>query len=127
MALLDRSRWRILLSVFLLLSGCHLAGTWRAEGYDSSRSLIPIEVVSFEGTQYTATTDENGMRRTTVGSFRQTPHRLILHPANGAEQVYRLERTMGGQIRLSSVDETAGSEMTYKRVDEEPNAAGRPR
>lgn len=102
----------------VLVPGCSLAGTWRATDHEPGAKHIAIEVMTFDGDRFTATSDVDGERLSTAGQYQLKGGRLTLRPSRGREQSYRCRRTLGGRLELSHRGHERPTWQTFRKVDE---------
>lgn len=101
-------RGRMLISsAMLLLSGCALGGSWRAESIQPQGSPFPINEITFDKGKYTATGmftaqgDYSEKPRTTTGEYSFNGLALKLKPAGGPELFYRTSRRLDGKLSMT--------------------------
>ncbi len=102
----------------VLISGCSLAGAWRATDHEPAAKHIAIDVMTFDGDRFTATSCVDREQRSMVGQYEVRGGRLTLHPTSGPEQTYRCRRKLGGTLELSQERNGRPVWETFRKVDE---------
>jgi len=91
----------------LLASGCAMGGSWRTESTVPQGAPFPINEITFDKGNYTATGlftaqgEYSGERRTTTGDYAFNGFTLRLKPSGGPELSYRTARRLDGKLSMT--------------------------
>ena len=88
-----------------LISGCSIsgsiAGTWRTVSVEPPGAAFPVDTITFDQNHnYTASWEQAGRSRTTLGHYRWSGSRLEVVRAGDEPQIYRASVGSDGRLTM---------------------------
>lgn len=116
------NRWRRSLACLVCLFGltdCTIAGSWKTVSVDPPGASVPVDSITFDKSHnYTASWQQAGKSRTTLGEYRWNGFRLnVVRPGNQPE-TYGARIGLDGKLTLTYGTGASKIKTVLERADQ---------
>ena len=99
---MKRRAWIVAGAFGFAIGGCSVAGSWKTDTIEPPGVPFPVEMLTLSpDSQYTASWQENGRRRTSTGQYRWTGSELEIIEGGRTARTYQGKLRLDGRLVLT--------------------------